>query len=276
MIRVLVSALVATAVLTASAAASPSAWKASSIERRAGPVSATFSYERRLLGGAGFEYRKLKLVVENGGTTVFDGPLCNPATCSLNEQYSLKLQNVAGGPLDEVVVDSYSGGAHCCFLSNVVLVDGPHAGRMLFRDWGDPGYRGELHNGVFDFVSADDRFAYAFTSFAGSGLPVQVWAIDAAGRFANVTSTRLDLVRADAKQFWTSYVSGRGGTEADVRGVVAAWCADEYLLGLKATCDSELAAGLAKGYLNGPIDWPRNAKFVKALKRSLLKWGYPS
>ena len=30
-------------------------------------------------------------------------------------------------------------------------------------------------------LSADDRFAYAFTAFAGSGLPIQVWTINTNG-----------------------------------------------------------------------------------------------
>ena len=178
------------------------------------------------------------------------------------------------GPPAEAVVDLYTGGAHCCFESLIVLGDGAQSGRLLFHDWGDPGYRGQRSAGTYDFVSADDRFAYAFTSFAGSGLPTQVWAINPVGHFVDVTSTRLDLVRADAKQYWHAYVSQRGKRDVDLRGVVAAWCADEYRLGLAKACNAELASALPKGYLNGPTGWPANAAFVSSLKKSLAKWGY--
>ena len=157
-----------------------------------------------------------------------------------------------------------------------MLVDGAHAGRVVVHNWGDPGFRGEVHDGVFAFVSADDRFAYAFTSFAGSALPLQVWAIDASGRLADVTSTRLDLVRDDARRVWQAYVGQRGKTAADVRGVVAAWCADEYRLGQGPACRGRARTSRAAGYLDGPGSWPAGAAFVKALKNSLARWGYSS
>ena len=64
--------------------------------------------------------------------------------------------------------------------------------------------------------------------------------------------------------------------DSDVRGVVSAWCADEYLLGQKQACNTELASALPKGYLNGSGFWPSGARFVAALQSSLAKWGYLS
>ena len=60
----------------------------------------------------------------------------------------------------------------------------------------------------------------------------------------------------------------------DVRGVLGAWCADEYLLGQGLECESELKSGLAKGYLKGPTLWPQNEKFVALLHKQLHAWGY--
>jgi hypothetical protein len=177
---------------------------------------------------------------------------------------------VWGSAAPEAIVDLYTGGAHCCFQSFVLLTNG----RLLFRNWGDPGYRIESHAGAIDFVSADDRFAYAFTSFAGSALPVQVWSIDSDGRLADVTASRLDLVRTDAAQTWRGYLQERGKPDSDIRGVIAGWCADEYRLGREAACKAELAAALKRGFLDGPTGWPRNAAFVSALDRSLGRWGY--
>jgi len=259
----------------AGAATPPAAWTTVTTERQAGPVTAVLSIDRRLGKFGSYDYRKLTLVVKNGGKTVFSrSTLCTPERCSPGSQHTLKLQNVWGSSLDEAVVSLYTGGAHCCFQNLIVLPDGARPGRLLFHDWGDPGYRGQAHDGGFDFISADDRFAYAFTSFAGSGLPVQVWTIDPAGKFIDVTASRLDLVRSDAKVWWRAYTSQRGKPDADIRGVLAAWCADEYRLGLQGACTTELSSALAAGYLNGPSIWPRNAAFVAALKKSLGKWSY--
>ena len=100
--------------------------------------------------------------------------------------------------------------------------------------------------------------------------------IDPAGAFSDVTQTRLDLVRKDAAQWWKAYTSERGRVGSDVRGVLGAWCADEYRLGRKAACEAVLASALAHGYLRGPSIWPENAKFVVLLHKELAAWGYPS
>ena len=69
-------------------------------------------------------------------------------------------------------------------------------------------------------------------------------------------------------------MSQRGKADADVRGVVGAWCADEYLLAQGKACESELRHALAKGYLSGPTIWPQNANFVALLHKQLGRWGY--
>ena len=274
MIRLLALAATAAAVLTGSASAA-SPWKPYTITKQAGPISVSLSGERQP-ESYGADFRDLQLVVKDGSKTVYDHPYCNPERCSFGTQHGLKLQNVWGGSLDEVIVSNYTGGAHCCFQTLVVLVDGPRAGKTVSADWGDIGYQGQVHDGTFDFVSADDRFSYEFTSFAGSGFPMMVEAINPAGTaFTDVTKTRLDLVRKDAASYWKSYLADRGtGPNDDARGVFAAWCADEYTLGLGAMCQTELASGVKAGYLNGFPGWPRGPKFATALEKFLRQTGY--
>ena len=89
-----------------------------------------------------------------------------------------------------------------------------------------------------------------------------------------MTQTRLDLVRADAKMWWHAYVQERGKKDGDVRGVLAAWCADEYRLGDRATCTTELGKALSKGWLAGAGLWPQKQAYVTALLEQLAKWGY--
>jgi hypothetical protein len=249
-------------------------WQAIAVHRSRAGVDAVLAFERHTAGFGAAEYRRMSLVVKRRGKTVYDHSLCSLGRCGIGSHHSLSLQDVWGDRLPEAVVDVYTGGAHCCFESLIVLVDGAHPGRAIFHDWGDPGYEVQRHGGSTQFVTADDRFAYAFTAFAASGLPVQVWTIDANGVLTNVTSSRPDLVRKDAERQWHAYTSLRGKSDSDVRGVVAAWCADEYRLGLRKTCHDELARALAAGHLGGVTVWPRNGAFVTALERSLSRWGY--
>jgi hypothetical protein len=237
-------------------------------------VHAVLTVERQSTSFGVFDYRKLHLRVSLDGKTVFDQGLCNAQTCGIATQHTLSLRNVWGGSVPEVLLDTYSGGAHCCFGTTVVFLDGPRAGRTVFKLWGDPGDRLLTRGGTTVFLSADDRFAYEFTSFAGSGLPIEVLTLDANGAFENVTRAWPGLIRADAKQWWKGYVSLRGKSGDDVRGLVGAWCADEYLLGEGQACESELKRALGKGYLQGPTIWPQNDTFVALLHRQLERWGY--
>lgn len=256
------------------AAADTGPWKPVTVTRTAGAVSAVMTYEKR---DAGYEseYRRLKVVVKNGGKTLYSRMLCAPATCGGGSQHELKLENVWGGSAKEAVLGIYTGGAHCCFETTVILVDGPRAGRVLHYGWGDPGYHGEVHDGQYQFITADDRFAYEFTYYAASGFPTQVLVINEAGtKFVDVTRTRLDLVREDAASYWKSYLHYRGSAEDDSRGLLAAWCADQYLLGTPEACTTELASALKAGYLAGDTLWPAGAKFGTALHKRLVQWGY--
>ena len=244
--------------------------------KRQGELVAVMTIERRTSSSGLADSRGLRLVVTVAGRTVFDRSLCTPARCGPATQQRLSLHDLSGGSLPQVMLDSYSGGAHCCFATLVVLPGGPHAGRLLAHAWGDPGYALQRHDGRAYLVSADDRFAYAFTSFAASGLPVQAWVIGPGGAFTDVTGSRPDLVRADAARWWTAYTGERGRPDSDVRGVLGAWCADEDRLGLQRRCTAALASALAKGYLAGPGFWPEGASFVALLRRDLRAWGYPT
>jgi hypothetical protein len=274
MIRALLTAAIAAACLVGGAQAAPVPWKTVTITRQAGPISAVLTVQRQKQQYGGYISRNAELVVKNGGKTVFSKPICAPERCGQAATQALKLENVYGGSLDEAVVSIFTGGAHCCFEDLIILVDGPHAGKLVARNWGDPAFYGQRHDGTFEFVSADDRFAYEFTSYAGSGMPVQVWSLDPAGHFVDVTKSRLDLVRSDAKVWYHYYTRDRGTADSDVRGVFAAWCADEYTLGLGSTCATELTSGVKAGYLNGDSIWPKNQGFEKALTKALTKWGY--
>jgi hypothetical protein len=143
------------------------------------------------------------------------------------------------------------------------------------RNFGDPGARLERVGSQLLFQSADDRFAYAFTSFAGSALPVQLWRWRA-NRFVDVTRAHLGFVRADRDLWWRHIKDALRQRNGDARGLVAAWAADQCLLGRRAAVRTELAQLLRAGRLSGPSEWPQDRRYVKVLWKTLRRFGYTS
>ena len=87
-------------------------------------------------------------------------------------------------PTPEVVLSTYSGGAHCCTGIKILELE-THGWRIIpIPD--DAGGQGGLPtfptdingDGVRDFVLSDDRFAYAFGGFSASWLPPRVFTLE--------------------------------------------------------------------------------------------------
>ena len=82
-------------------------------------------------------------------------------------------------PIKQVLLVTYSGGAHCCTGRTVLeLVDGhwkalelPAGGEQDAEEFP----KDENKDGVPDFVLSDDRFAYAFACFACSWMPPRIF-----------------------------------------------------------------------------------------------------
>jgi subtilisin-like proprotein convertase family protein len=190
----------------------------------------------------------------------------------------LRIRGLDGDGEPEVLVDLYTGGAHCCFYTVILRYDGgTYRGTVAF--WGDPGYglRDLDRNGRPELVTADDRFAYSFTFYAASFLPVRVESYDH-GTLTDVTSSFPALVRADAASLWSEYLKIRRNRDDDVRGVLAAWVADEYRLGRADDAWRRIEAAYRRGELTAPrVDgttWPAGRKYISALRAFLAGNGY--
>jgi hypothetical protein len=276
--RLLAATLCALATLAGAAAAAASL--AHSLTRSSGTTSATLSW--RSAGPHDIPpYSGVRLRIRRGGATLVDRPvrallcgtLCWPGLIAGSP--ALAVLDLEGTRSPEVVVNLYSGGAHCCFLTQVYRYDAAGPGsaarfEVVQRDWGDPGARIERLHGIYLFRSADDRFAYEFAAFAFSGLPIAIWRFEG-GRFVDVTRRHPALVAADAALWWSAFRKAAGQREGD--GLIAAWAADEYLLGRRALVASTLAAQDRAGRL-GNIGGPAGAAFIRALDRFLVRTGY--
>jgi hypothetical protein len=150
-----------------------------------------------------------------------------------NEPQAVTVRDLDGDGEPEVFVDLWTGGAHCCAWTRIYRWNGStYTSTAAF--WGDLDYRLEdLGDGGLDFVSGDDRFAYAFSSFAGSGFPLQIWSYRG-GRLVDVTDAHRPLVARDAAKWWRVASQARR-QRYETGGVYAAWAADQSRLGKGAT-----------------------------------------
>jgi len=126
-----------------------------------------------------------------------------------------------------------------------------------------------------ELVSADDRFAYVFTSFAGSLFPIGIWHFEE-GRLVDVTRLFPNAVKRDRAKLLNTYRSFRR-QKIDVRGVLAAWMADMSLLGEQERGWATLEGAYRRGELGPRPDltgWPQGRAYIRTLRTFLRKLDY--
>lgn len=136
------------------------------------------------------------------------------------------IQNLRGAP-PVVMLQSFSGGAHCC---NVVQLAGASGGGLKIVDLGSwDGERVGLPadtsgDGVADFVFRDDAFLYAFAPYAMSYAPPRILNV-VGGREVDVSDRPAfrSLFAKEAAQAGETCRSG--GTGADRNGACASYVA---------------------------------------------------
>jgi hypothetical protein len=240
-----------------------------------GNVTATFTYNGTQPNLSGQRIRIAQgsnVLYDQPVTSKFCGNLCGPLSTSAIHVVDLEHN---GQP--DVVLDLFTGGAHCCVVEQIFSFDGATGSYdKTERNFGDAGARIEdlRHNGQFEFLSADDSFAYAFTDYAASGLPIQI--LTFAGRhFTDITRTYPKLIRKDAAGWLKVYRGLSRQHYQDSVGVIAAWAADEYLLGHKGLVSRYLEQQAKAGHLNSALPGePSGEKFIARLKPFLRRHGY--
>jgi hypothetical protein len=92
------------------------------------------------------------------------------------------------------------------------------------------------------------------------------------GRFIEVTRKHVALIRDDAKRWKRIYSRRRDGNRA--LGVLAAWTADQYLLGRRRQANRFLAREQRAGRLRSAAGWKSGRAFARQLTHRLKRWGY--
>src|SRR6185437_8014100 len=94
--------------------------------------------------------------------------------------------------------------AHCCWYTQIYRYDGATQHyRPLVHVWGNVNYvLADLdHDGRLELVTRDDRFSYAFSSFADSRWPVRILAYRA-GKLIVVTKSYASEIKRDSASLW--------------------------------------------------------------------------
>ncbi|HEV3186841.1 MAG TPA: hypothetical protein VGZ04_02220 [Acidimicrobiales bacterium] len=257
----------------------PSA-SAAIVTAKSGDVSATFTYE-----GTFPQSRHARLTITQRGKVVDNvtvrskwcGNQCWPDFVSPGHSILHVVRLRQHGPLD-VVLDLYSGGAHCCTVEQVFSPkESSGAYQMTEYDFGDPGVKlVPLGKGGSDvFQSADDSFAYAFTDYAASGMPIEILSFYG-NSFHNVTRSFPRLIETDAKQWRVAFDTAASSHYQDTVGLAAAWAADEDMLGHVATVQRFLRLEARAGHLNSLVSPFQSSgqRFVVQLQNFLAAHGY--
>jgi len=244
---------------------------AGSVSASGGPVQATLSWQ-----AADFGVKDPRLTVARAGATLFDGaPVSSADLCSVGCIFAgtgadapLKVVDLDGDGEPEVLVDTFTGGAHCCVISDVLKFTGAAYARSEFN-WGSGGYKlaDRDRDGRPELSGLDPAFEDAFTSHAASFGPPVVLAFDATskGGFRDVTRRFPSVVRRNAKE--ALHILGLARRQhGETEGAVAAYVADLYLLRRAREVRPYLSRARKRG------DVPRG--FDRRLLAFLHKQGY--
>lgn len=271
--------LLATAALVLSVASATNV-SAATLTVKSGSETVTLTYR-----GTGLVYHGLTLTETRDGTVV-DHQLVHSAWCAdrcgpidyPSTKAALHVVRLGRSATQNIVLTLYSGGAHCCTIEQVYATT-PTNGHLsdVERNFGDPGVRlvdlGPAKSE--DFLTANDAFAYKFTDFAASGMPIEILRFYS-GAFHDVTRTFPGLIAKDAAQWMGAFNAAATSHYDDTTGVVAAWVADEDMLGKSAFAQQFLDREAAAGHLNsglGSLE-PQGEHFVTALQTFLRQQGY--
>jgi len=240
-----------------------------------GALTARLTYTERA-----YLFEKLRVHIARAGRSALDAPVdrLGCPDCRNARPVDVKIRDLDGGE-PEVLVDLYSGGAHCCMLTLILRWDpAARTYRSTLGYWGNFG--SDLvdldGDGRPEFSAFDERFVYTFTAYVYSVAPIQIWSYRG-GKLVDVTRKFPARIAKNAATILSTYRHERGKRDTDVRSAVAAYVADEYLLGTPAEGRRLLDLALRRGDLGrgkALLGWPAGQAFVRELLRDLKKWGY--
>ena len=183
---------------------------------------------------------------------------------------SVRIRDLDGDKEPEVLADlvSIKSGVRCCNYSFIYRYDSVAKKYTHIKHfWGNVSY--EIvdfgKNDIPEFKSQDGRFAEAFTNYADSRLPLQIWQYRQ-GKMEDVTKQYLVEVYTNSAELWLESRK-RSSENGEVKGVLAAFMASKYIAGQEAEGWRLLEGIYQKG---------DRTQFFGKLREFLVNTGYAS
>jgi hypothetical protein len=200
-----------------------------------------------------------------------------------------------GGSVPDVIMEGFSGGAHCCQLPVFYAFDGSHSRYDKVVDltapkstinvaWDDNGGFEPMNvGGQILLRTEDDHFAYAFGCYACTPMPIQLDAFGEGG-LTNVTGQHPQLVAKEAAQLRKLSLAQAKAEKSNESnyigpfGPLAAYVADDCVLGRGAQAWATVEALQREGKLRNQLfavdTGLDHGSFVATLKTFLVKGEY--
>lgn len=190
----------------------------------------------------------------------------------------VSLLDLDGNGIPEVVVRTFSGGAHCCTNYTIYTQQNNQIIKTEtgFLDSLGGSFQDLNDDGKLEFVSVDNSFLYAFSSYAGSFPPSQIYTFTNS-KFENVTRKYPQHLRSHAWQMYQVFLESKD--QYEVNGILAGYVAQKILLG-----EYEQGWKFMLAHYDRTSDWGLsidqddreigNPNFPTALRAFLIQQGY--
>ena len=257
-----------------------------SVSASSGPVTATMTATGAVSDAIITDATGLRLTIARSGEVAFTGGL-RPCRfgCETNDPTGARVAELHLADLDgdgeaEVLVDRSDGFTPCCTLETAILRRNPATGGYgeIDRHWGES-YRianldADRHA---ELVTGDMRFYQRFAPrVAGFQLPVKILQLRGPA-LVDVTRAHPAQIRRDARSLSRLIRStdaiadgrrreNRNLARAGLRPQLAAYVAEERMLGRRAVGERRVSAEVARGHVT--------PAFRRALRRFLDRLGY--
>lgn len=195
---------------------------------------------------------------------------------------SVLLKDLDRNGTPEVIVQSFSGGAHCC--TNTLIYnwqnDRFHKTETGQLDGGGGTFKDLNGDGKLEFVSYDQSFLYRFSSYAGSFAPSRIYSFTN-GKLIDTTRQYPQFLRSVAWQMYQAFMEHKRDSDREINGILAGYVAQKALLGefeqgwklMLANYDRHSDWGLEIHDKTGSVV-DRYPDFPTALRAHLKQMGY--
>jgi hypothetical protein len=190
------------------------------------------------------------------------------------------LQDLNNNQIPEVIVQTYSGGAHCC-TNYIIYLWQPEQQQFKTLETGElEGFGGTFEDldqdGTIEFISVDNNFYYAFAPYAASYPPSLILTLEN-NEFKDVTTQYPEHLRGAAWEMFKLIKESEFNN-----GILAGYVAQKILLG-----EFEEGWKFMLANYNRELDWGlyiydqesnniigKYPDFPTALKAFLIETGY--